>query len=477
MLGAGASARQSEVELNLASMLDMAFQLLAFFILTFHPSPIEGQLSLHLPPAVPLTNVASDKPDTAQAADAGASTAKTLDISVFANGQGDVSRVHMGLKVAFQRPGRRGNLRKLEKSLHEAFGLAGSPFEQIVVRVAPNLRYEELMKVIDVCTRQKMPDGQTLQKISFVEMSERPREVRSTMRRRFRRSASGTFPADVMSPFFRTGGLPRRAGARLFLGPESAVVARLETTCAPAQTGNGADKDLAAGPGPRTPQIRTGRGDRSGSDRRRPGRGGRRPKPVPGPLRLGAACEHRNAGLLAVLEMGPRESFAELDRPRRAASSTRSFGKIRQVPGKLIELRLHIRRVLSWQAPENSAGVHTVYEAWGWTDESKSFPYVVVMTDVPEDLPLGDNLREEGLFVGYFLKTIGYTASNRNRSSPLLLGRMKWLPSAGPADRRFTERLVLDRGDWDSGPGADRAGRVAQQTPRSPGEASGGGPG
>ena len=110
--------------------------------------------------------------------------------------------------------------------------------------------------------------------------------------------------------------------------------------------------------------------------------------------------------------------------------------------GKLIELRLHIRRVLSWQAPENSAGVHTVYEAWGWTDESKSFPYVVVMTDVPKDLPLGDNLREEGLFVGYFLKTIGYTASNRNRSSPLLLGRMKWLPSAGPA------RPLVSQSDW-----------------------------
>jgi hypothetical protein len=40
-----------------------------------------------------------------------------------------------------------------------------------VIRVAPNLRYEELMKVIDVCTRQKMADGQLLRKISFVEMS------------------------------------------------------------------------------------------------------------------------------------------------------------------------------------------------------------------------------------------------------------------------------------------------------------------
>ena len=31
-------------------MLDMAFQLLTFFILTFRPAPIEGQISLRLPP-------------------------------------------------------------------------------------------------------------------------------------------------------------------------------------------------------------------------------------------------------------------------------------------------------------------------------------------------------------------------------------------------------------------------------------------
>jgi biopolymer transport protein ExbD len=32
---------QGEVELNLAAMLDMAFQLLTFFILTFKPAPVE----------------------------------------------------------------------------------------------------------------------------------------------------------------------------------------------------------------------------------------------------------------------------------------------------------------------------------------------------------------------------------------------------------------------------------------------------
>ena len=39
------------VELNVTAMLDMAFQLLAFFVLTFRPGPVEPAVQLHLPPA------------------------------------------------------------------------------------------------------------------------------------------------------------------------------------------------------------------------------------------------------------------------------------------------------------------------------------------------------------------------------------------------------------------------------------------
>jgi len=45
---------QEEVELNVTAMLDMAFQLLAFFILTFKPPPVEGSIALRLPPAAPI---------------------------------------------------------------------------------------------------------------------------------------------------------------------------------------------------------------------------------------------------------------------------------------------------------------------------------------------------------------------------------------------------------------------------------------
>lgn len=49
------------VELNMAAMLDMAFQLLAFFILTFRPSPVEGHLQLQMPPPTPVTQMETEK--------------------------------------------------------------------------------------------------------------------------------------------------------------------------------------------------------------------------------------------------------------------------------------------------------------------------------------------------------------------------------------------------------------------------------
>ena len=44
----------------------------------------------------------------------------------------------------------------------------------------------------------------------------------------------------------------------------------------------------------------------------------------------------------------------------------------------------------------------------------------------------GDGLHEEGEFVGYFFKTLGFAAFNKNRSAPLLIGRMELLASASP---------------------------------------------
>jgi biopolymer transport protein ExbD len=162
---------QSDVELNMASMLDMAFQLLTFFILTFKPAPVEGQISLRLPPPAPITQ------GTVKAGSDTASTdiargMKTLTISVFAGPSGEIGALGVGVGTLDAGEGSVPDLPTLEKRLQYIFGPEnpGNSFEQVIVQVGGKVRYDALMKVVDICTRLKLPNGQRLSKLSFVEV-------------------------------------------------------------------------------------------------------------------------------------------------------------------------------------------------------------------------------------------------------------------------------------------------------------------
>lgn len=154
----------NEVELNLAAMLDMAFQLLTFFILTFRPAPIEGQVNLRLPPPHPMTKVASaqasgtndENPNPLEGLE-------TLTITLIGTPQGQIQTLAVG-ESAIASP------RTLDLKLREIFGDPGQTFEQVVIQVGPLTRYNELMQIVDICTNQKLPNGEKLSKLSFVEL-------------------------------------------------------------------------------------------------------------------------------------------------------------------------------------------------------------------------------------------------------------------------------------------------------------------
>src|SRR6186713_3046719 len=83
--------QQGDVELNLAAMLDMAFQLLAFFILTFKPAPVEGEVLLRMPPPQPITGTGTKRAGEDTQLDMSKLKAlKTLTISVIPNAQGQI---------------------------------------------------------------------------------------------------------------------------------------------------------------------------------------------------------------------------------------------------------------------------------------------------------------------------------------------------------------------------------------------------
>jgi biopolymer transport protein ExbD len=156
---------QSEVELNLAAMLDMAFQLLTFFILTFKPAPVEGQVLLRMPPAQPVTNVNAGEQAGSDPKNTNPLTGlTTLVITVIANPDGSLSQMAVGETPI-------GGLTALEVKLGQLLADPGSVFDQVIVNVDSKLHYGPLMQVIDVCTRQKLANGEPLSKLSFVEMT------------------------------------------------------------------------------------------------------------------------------------------------------------------------------------------------------------------------------------------------------------------------------------------------------------------
>lgn len=153
----------------MAAMLDMAFQLLAFFILTFRPSPIEGQLAVNLPPPVPLTNV--QLPPTALT-DAGESRLyETAPLFVTADASGNVQSMRLGTNPVAEGPLDAAKLERLGARLRELFEIPNSPIKRVQISADGRLKYDHLMRIMDVCLQQKLSDGQPLRDISFEELN------------------------------------------------------------------------------------------------------------------------------------------------------------------------------------------------------------------------------------------------------------------------------------------------------------------
>ena len=148
-----------EIQIPITPMLDMAFQLLTFFILTYHPMPSEGQFSMNLMPAAPATDFkAQSEADTAPTNDSIPASLKTLPTLLRAAEGGSLGRVSLGDQEV-------QGMESLKRELEAILKDPTLPFDQALIKVDPNLKYSELMQVIDVFSSLK------LTKISFQELT------------------------------------------------------------------------------------------------------------------------------------------------------------------------------------------------------------------------------------------------------------------------------------------------------------------
>jgi biopolymer transport protein ExbD len=143
-------------------MLDMAFQLLTFFILTYHPAPTEGQFAMNLLPAAPALDLNAPAPTEAPSGSADLPAAvRTLTTTLRSAPSGELATI----QIAENEP--MADIGTLRAQAAAIFGNKELPFEQVLIQVDPRLKYSELMRVIDVFA------GLNVTKISFAELADR----------------------------------------------------------------------------------------------------------------------------------------------------------------------------------------------------------------------------------------------------------------------------------------------------------------
>jgi biopolymer transport protein ExbD len=152
--------KQTEVEVQVTPMLDMAFQLLTFFILTYSPAPVEGQFAMNLLPAAPALDAAAAPTEMPPAGPVELPAAlRTLTTSLRATPGGGLESIQIGENEPMN------DLETLRDQAKAIFGAQDQPFEQVLIEVDPRLRYSELMRVIDIFA------SLDITRISFAELA------------------------------------------------------------------------------------------------------------------------------------------------------------------------------------------------------------------------------------------------------------------------------------------------------------------
>jgi biopolymer transport protein ExbD len=144
-------------------MLDMAFQLLTFFVLTYRAAPVEGQFVMNLLPAQPATAAAAATPNKAAPSNDVPVSLRTLPTILRAGEGGRLARVQIEQNEVPNDP------RALEQALLKYFQDPDLPFDQTLIKVDPRLRYSELMTVINAFSNAFVA-AKKEPKLSFIEL-------------------------------------------------------------------------------------------------------------------------------------------------------------------------------------------------------------------------------------------------------------------------------------------------------------------
>lgn len=141
-----------ETDLPITPMLDLAFQVLLFFIMTYHPSQLEGQMDLVLPDAAQAQAAKLKDADPRQSAPGDLELPAEITVLVKTqetSRDGSISRISVQGTVSNKDVADPEELRKYLQSLRP--GLANQ--NDIKVQADSALKYGAVMDIMDKCSR------------------------------------------------------------------------------------------------------------------------------------------------------------------------------------------------------------------------------------------------------------------------------------------------------------------------------------
>lgn len=137
-----------EFRLSLTSMLDLVFNILAFFVMTYVPPLASKDFEVNLPPPKPTgQGEATLTPESFTIDDA--TLFNDLTIRVFASDTGDVARILVESKEIKVRE----NFQSLVSLEIQRVARAVGGIEAINLVFPPNLKYRHLIEVIEACEK------------------------------------------------------------------------------------------------------------------------------------------------------------------------------------------------------------------------------------------------------------------------------------------------------------------------------------
>ena len=277
------------------------------------------------------------------------------------------------------------------------------PFDQALIKVDPQLKYAEVMKVIDIFSRSSQGDQDQLLRAGPDERGP---------------AVSRGRPASL----FRGGELPGLSSSSVVLAGWPMIL-------------------LFARPKAEPPRPAAAR----------------RPPPARARQRLEFQAlidktpirPARERRLRGPPRAGPRDAPREL-----AADARRDvfYTHLWERPELYRGVPVHLEgtaKVLPHEVNPGFTPRAKLFEAWFVTPENRPFPYVVMFEDAPAGLPVGHDLNQRVTFDGYFLKLLRYQAGDADRAAPLLVGRLRRLAADGtPAPPVPRPAADAGKGRW-----------------------------